>query len=154
MADAPKRGRGRPRKHSNPEAVRLAKQKYDQERKQKLRRKPTIEDDNDEPSILSIPVYQGPTGPTGDPAPPPTLVKDPTPVNLKDESLPNLLSNEDDDDGGHTVDSSAGGHIDDDGGEGWGRHISEDMYGVSDGEQEVRRVAQDQESDPNRQDAQ
>src|SRR5271169_5685537 len=109
MADAPKRGRGRPRKHSNPEAVRLAKQKYDQERKQKLRRKPTVEDD-DEPSIPSVPVYQGPIVP----------VKDPTPPNFKDENLPSLLFNVDDDDddddddnGGHTVEGRTAEQIGD-----------------------------------------
>jgi hypothetical protein len=51
MADALKNARGRPRKYSNPESARLAKQKYDRERKQKLQRKPTAESDNDAPLI-------------------------------------------------------------------------------------------------------
>ena len=160
MSDAPKRGRGRPRKYANPEAGRLVKNEYNKARYQKLMKQPIVESDNDEPSTPSTLVYQGPIGPTKDLTPPPppphAPVKDPNLPNSKDESLPNLLLNGDDnnDDGGHIVDSSTGGHIDEDGGEGWGGYTSEDIYGVSDGEQEVRRVAQDQESDSNPQDAQ
>src|SRR5277367_2594682 len=60
MADALKKNttRGRPRKYSNPESARLAKQKYDRERKQKLLQKqPTVEssgDDDNEPLIPSL----------------------------------------------------------------------------------------------------
>jgi hypothetical protein len=49
MADALRHTRGRPRKYSNPEGARLAKQKYDRERKQRLHKKPTVESDDDEP---------------------------------------------------------------------------------------------------------
>jgi hypothetical protein len=126
----------------------FAKLKYDRERFQKLTKQPTVESDDDEPPIPSIPVSQVPVGPVKDPTPP---VNAPTPSIFKDESLPSPLFEEDDEGdntGEHTVDGSEQGHIDEDGGEGRDGYIDdEDIYRVSDGEQEVRRVPQDEQSD-------
>lgn len=51
MTDAPKRTRGRPRKHSNPETARLVKQKQDRERKQRLLKKPAVQSDEGGPVL-------------------------------------------------------------------------------------------------------
>src|SRR5450432_3330453 len=116
MSNAPKRGRGRPRKYPNPEAGRLVKNEYNKARYRKLMKQPIVDSDNDEPSIPSALVHQDPAGSTKDPTPPPpTLdapVKDPTPPIFKDESPPSLLFNNDDndDDDDDDDDNDNGGH--------------------------------------------
>jgi hypothetical protein len=143
MSEAPKRGRGRPRKHATVEDARLAKLEYDRVRFQKLTTKPTVESDQKEPAIAPTPAFTGPTtiptDPSGPSSPsgPAVPIEESIPPISDNESLPNLQFEDDDfpsasagsyDYGGHTVDSSGGGHID------------EDIYGVSDGDQEARRL--------------
>jgi hypothetical protein len=53
MSDAPKRGRGRPRKTQNAEEARLRKLQTDRERYYRLKMQPTVQSEDDEPSIPS-----------------------------------------------------------------------------------------------------
>jgi hypothetical protein len=142
MSDAPKRGRGRPRKHATVEDALLAKLENDRVRLQKLTINPTVESGQNEPAIAPtlafispITIHTDPSGPSSSAAVP---IKDSAPLVSENESPLNLQFEDDDfpsasasassyDYGGHTVDGSGG------------RHIDEDIYEVSDGDQEVRR---------------
>src|SRR5438552_18879200 len=99
MSEAPKRGRGRPRKHATAEDARLAKLTYDRVRFLKLTTtEPTVESDPDERAIAaSTPACMGPTttiptdpsGPSSpsSPSSPTVPIQDPIPPIFEDESL-------------------------------------------------------------------
>ena len=54
MSDAPKQGRGRPRKTQNAKEARLRKLQTDRERYYRLKMQPTVQSKDDEPSISSL----------------------------------------------------------------------------------------------------
>ena len=143
MADAPKKTRGRPRKHTNLNTAHESKLIYDRERKKKLLNKLA---DAKDIAISSVPEYPGCASFTVTALPATLPAKEPAPLIFEEESLPAPLSDEEailyplfddesnDNKGGHTVEGSGGGHID------------EDIYGVSDGDQEPWIPLQDNQA--------
>jgi len=148
MPNAPKRGRGRPRKHESIEEARLAKLQSDRERYYRLKLKPSAQSDNGRPSIppvLAAPVAAAPKESLEEESAPPQL---PSPKEATADDCPpyehsNQFLDDWDDasrsdspgshDGGrarHTVVRSYTRHIDEE---------REDIYRVSDGEQEQRQ---------------
>jgi hypothetical protein len=156
MSSAPKRGHGRPPKQTA-EETRLRKLQYDQERYHRLKSKPLVESDPNEPTIAPPLAFTGPTaiptvesgkneptiallpafigpitipaGPSGSTIP----IGDSIPPISDNESLPDFQFEDDDVPSASASSSDHGGHTVDGSG---GGHIDENIYRVLDGDQE------------------
>jgi hypothetical protein len=137
---APKKGGkgGRPRKYMIEEAQ-AAKQAQDRQRQHRLQHAQVDEADPNELQVVITEAAIALTAPTGPAAP---RKHPPTPSSCVQEPIPDNCPT------GEPNDSPQLDGIGGDIGEGsWGRHTSEDVYEVSDGEQEARRLATGQWDD-------
>jgi hypothetical protein len=135
MCDAPPRGRGQPAIYSKEEAKLRKRERarlWAYRRVQQLPKAvavPTV------PTVLTVPTA------------PPVPEREPTPPIVEDDDSPHnpFLDDEDDAGGSSSSNNDGGGYTVDNSG---GRHIDEDLYGVSDGEQEPQRLPKDRPDEP------